>query len=1027
MKVRRSTNAIAILLFCILSATGQTHPSQPSGGSPELPKLEVGIAVERTIGGGDRHLYRLELSKGEFVRVEAVQKNCNIILALDSPAKTALFEFKDDSFRDGPEVQTAAVPATGTYTLKVVSFEDAAQKGSYSVKVSEIRPATDKELSQTAGFEITSNLSKVEKGSLTAEQNRQMITQYEQALEKFRFAGSRKWEAVAISSIGSGYTRLGNWSKAIELQRQAIDIQRSIGEDKDIVFLLTNLGNTYLHNGEPQKSLEVLAEAANLATLRGDPYNESLVLGSIGKVHEDSGDVERALTFYTRSLERAEKSGQDLRVAVSLNSLGTANSIKGENTKAVEFFTRAIDLSRRAKHKRLESALLSNLAQALVSLGEVSKAEVLLGEALTIARSLTDKMDEASVMRQIAAIRLKVGKPDEAIELLNRSREIYRAIESPRNLANTLLLLGKAHAQKGEMVTALDNASAAVELIEKTRAGLKATELRDAFSVELQTFYSFYIEVLMARHLAEPDKNFAALAFQASESARARGLISLLAESNTDIRKNVDKALLQREVELRDLLSARLENLTKILSGKAAETAGPPLKNEIEEIRTQYERVQEQIRAASPRYAALTQPRTLSLAEVQSEVLDADSVLLEYSLGKTKSFLWVVTKTGFRSVELPPAAVIENTSRQFYESLTARNKDIKFETPAERDFRIARADKDVEKYSRELAAITLDPVAQLLAGKKVLIVADGALQYVPFAALKMSGITNDVRFLAESNEIVNLPSASALAVLRKETKARPPAGKTLVVIADPIFDKEDERFQAIANKNRSNPKPDSKADLVAASKRRTRSAGDGTSRDGLDLTRLPFTRREAELISAVVPQGQKEKWLDFEANRRLATSAQLSNYRYVHFATHGFINDENPELSGLVFSMVDENGKDQDGFLRQGDIYDLKLPAEMVVLSGCRTGLGKAIKGEGVVGMTRAFMYAGAKRVTVSLWDINDEATSELMGDLYREMFASRRASPAVALRKAQMAMIRDKRWSNPYFWATFVIQGEPN
>jgi CHAT domain-containing protein len=244
-------------------------------------------------------------------------------------------------------------------------------------------------------------------------------------------------------------------------------------------------------------------------------------------------------------------------------------------------------------------------------------------------------------------------------------------------------------------------------------------------------------------------------------------------------------------------------------------------------------------------------------------------------------------------------------------------------------------------------------------------------------------------------------------------------------LADPIFDKKDERFQAIANKNKRDQKPENSIELIALKKKQTRSAGD--SEDELDLARLPFTRREADMISSVIPAGQREKWLDFAANRRSATSSQLSNFRFVHIATHGFINDQNPELSGLVFSMIDEDGKEQDGFLRVGDIFNLKLPAEMVVLSGCRTGLGKEIKGEGVVGMTRAFMYAGAKRVTVSLWDINDEATSELMSHFYREMFGAKKRSPASALRHAQNAMIKDKRWNNPYFWATFVLQGETN
>lgn len=228
----------------------------------------------------------------------------------------------------------------------------------------------------------------------------------------------------------------------------------------------------------------------------------------------------------------------------------------------------------------------------------------------------------------------------------------------------------------------------------------------------------------MARHKLAPDKNFAALALSANE--RARGLLNLLAESDADIRQDVDEKLLQKETDLRNLLSARLGNLTKVLNGKAKTETEEKLKNEIE-----------QIRASSPHYSALTQPKTLDLQEIQTQVLDADSVLLEYAPGETKSFLWIITKNDFQTVELPAKTKIEATARQFYESLTARNRQIKFETSDERESRIFPADADSQKFSRELSQMILAPAAAFLSNKRVLIVADGALQYIPFAALRI--------------------------------------------------------------------------------------------------------------------------------------------------------------------------------------------------------------------------------------------------------------------------------------------------
>ena len=166
------------------------------------------------------------------------------------------------------------------------------------------------------------------------------------------------------------------------------------------------------------------------------------------------------------------------------------------------------------------------------------------------------------------------------------------------------------------------------------------------------------------------------------------------------------------------------------------------------------------------------------------------------------------------------------------------------------------------------------------------------------------------------------------------------------------------------------------------------------------------------------------KALDFEANRATAMSDQLSQYRYVHFATHGLADSERPELSTIVLSLYDEQGRPQDGFLRAHEVYNLNLPAEMVTLSACETGLGKLTKGEGLVSLTRGFMYAGAARVVVSLWSVNDRATAELMTKFYRRVLIEGER-PASALRSAQVEMWRDKRWGAPYYWAAFTLQGE--
>jgi CHAT domain-containing protein len=310
------------------------------------------------------------------------------------------------------------------------------------------------------------------------------------------------------------------------------------------------------------------------------------------------------------------------------------------------------------------------------------------------------------------------------------------------------------------------------------------------------------------------------------------------------------------------------------------------------------------------------------------------------------------------------------------------------------------------------------PALAELGTKLLVVVADGALQYVPFAALAVNGS----RPLVVDHEIVSLPSASALAIQRQTLANRQPAPKGIAVVADPVFSTADARFKSSGGVK-------DVAHASASSKNDTRileHLSGGAKNGQLAIRRLPFTRQEADQILAVAPAGANFKAIDFSANRALATSGELSQYRYVHFATHGYLDTTRAGLSAIVLSMIDEQGKPQDGFLRAHDIYNLKLPAELVVLSACETGLGKEVRGEGIEGLTRGFMYAGARRVVVSLWNVNDKATASLMQRLYLGMLRGKK-TPAAALRAAQIEMLRSKQWQSPYYWAPFVMQGEWN
>jgi CHAT domain-containing protein len=393
------------------------------------------------------------------------------------------------------------------------------------------------------------------------------------------------------------------------------------------------------------------------------------------------------------------------------------------------------------------------------------------------------------------------------------------------------------------------------------------------------------------------------------------------------------------------------------------------------------------------------------VSEIQTTVTDDATLLLEYSLGEERSYLWAVTATSFSSYELPPRAEIEAAARRCYELLTARNQYVKFETADEKRERVRQADAEYPNAATALSQMLLGPVASQLARKRLLVVPDGALEYLPFAALAAPGKESFLPLMVD-HEVTSIPSASTLAILRRELQGRAPAEKVVAVFADPVFDKTDERVTGESSRNTGGHH--AVADEVPA------------------LPRLPYTRQEADAILALAPPTRRKAALGFEANRAAVMNDDLSKYRIIHFATHSFLDSTHPELSGIALSMLDRQGKPQEGFLRAHEVFNLKLGAELVVLSGCRTGLGKEVKGEGLYGMTRGFMYAGSKRVLVSLWDVQDQATARLMSDFYRGLLGPKRPNTAAALREAQLAIWREGRWSAPYYWAAFVLQGEP-
>jgi CHAT domain-containing protein len=704
--------------------------------------------------------------------------------------------------------------------------------------------------------------------------------------------------------------------------------------------------------------------------------------------------------------------------------MGMAQDALGNHEKAIEYFDKALEIQQNKKTLDFkgQAITLDKRGPAFAALGEVAKGRRDLETALIRWRTYKDRNGEASSLFHLARIERDSGNLD----------------------------------------VALANAEAATKLIEPLRANVVGQQLRASYFADKVDYYELYIDLLMHSPVVENTEASTITAFEASERARARGLLDLLSEADLASGTLTDPALarlLEKHRLLQRSILIKSAQRSQALAKNSTPTNLGELDHDFANLNSEQDAVEAQIRAQYPRYAALMSSQPQGAETIQQQ-LDDNTLLLEYSLGEKRSFVWAVTPNSIRGFELPGRERIEKTASRVIEALTVRNRDEKNETWPQRQLRIAKAEAGYSVASAELSKLIIAPLAAELGQKRLVVVADGALQLVPFGALPAPGDAVDAQNaklkppsndstpdhgprLIDQHEIITLPSASVLALQRRELRNRQPAPFAVAVLADPVFDDQDVRIAkapGIGNQHRKETAITGQGgEIIPARSEHSsssrlsnaKSALSGALRDvGISgdgkLPRLSLSRQEARAIARAVSPGQTLSALDFKASRETATSPELSKYRIIHFATHGVLDLEHPELSGIVLSMVDEKGQPQDGYLRLHEIYNLNLPAEMVVLSACQTGIGKQVKGEGLIALTRGFMYAGAARVVASLWKVDDAATSELMAEFYKQMFTNK-LKPAAAVRAAQVKMSQEKRWQSPYYWSGFFLQGEWN
>ncbi len=844
---------------------------------------------------------------------------------------------------------------------------------------------------------------------------KQAIKTFETALSLFTDIGDRTGQALALLNIGYSYSDSGNPPVAFDYYKRSLAIWQSVEDGRGIALAQTALGGAYSTMGEEQLALNLHKQAVEQFRAIGNKQGEVMALNGVGTVYQDLNQYQEAFDKYLEALRIDESIGN--RGALNKYALGKMLYLQGQIEPALAYYREALSVSRDVKDKTTEGHALKGLGTIYFARGDTKTAIEYFDEARQLYKTSGNRRSEAFVLNDIGHIYDGAGDVMKALAIYAEALPIMQQISDRRGEALTLFNTAKAEFGRGNSSVALELIEKSIAISESLRTKIQNSKLRTSFFASVYQQYQLYINVLMYLHTQQPDKGFNTRALVASERARARSLLDSLLEERLAPGKGVTNELFQKEQQLLQTLEQKVEHQTKILSGQPTEQEAGEIAREIRNLTIDFDDVRSKLREQSPRLATLTQPDQLRAEDIRSVVRDNDTALLEFTLGNERSYLWVVKTNSVVSYELPPRATIEALARKVYRLLTARQAMAGESVPDET--KLKESDAEYWTQAKALSTMVLGPAADKLNSNRLLIVSDGFLRYIPFEALPkpdQSSASLDPLFL--DHEIVGLPSALILAALRSDKSSAEAPTKMIAVIADPVFEKDDPRVSLARKETGSATENGDEAYL--ASSMRDFDEGEGKS----VIRRLPSTVREVQAIVATTSRDETMVASGFAAAKDRIAGDELKDYRIIHFATHGLLNNESPELSGIVLSLVDDHGEKQPGFLRLNDIYGMTLSADLVVLSACRTGLGRNIQGEGMVGLTSGFMYAGAKSVIASLWKVDDDATAELMGHFYTALFKDG-LTPAAALNAAKREMWKQPRWRAPFYWAAFTLQGE--
>lgn len=811
-----------------------------------------------------------------------------------------------------------------------------------------------------------------------------------QALQLSQELNDKRVEAFALMTQGYLLMLDDKPAEALVALKNAENIWRSLDDRAELANALVDQNLLAIRQGQWQDALRSLNEAEELLVDKeAEPFLAGKIANSFGEIYEAYGRLDTALSYFRESLNYFRDGAHEIRGTVAESyKVARVQARLGNYDEAKQQIAQSLAIAQETKNDLTIGLCHENLGRVWLTENSYESARL---EFLAAISYFT----KSKSARPLARAELYLGQTEHLLGNLagagaayQKALRFFTQTLDYTNEASLRFGLGKLALQQGRLDEAEEHLSRSIELTERLRENASSKDLRSSFLHSVHDRYETYVEWLMTRYERDRTPQNSIKAFEAAEAGRARSLLDSLYGYQRELRQPSDALLLLEEEKLQKQEVGLVDQRTALLSHGGTENERVGVEQKLRDVRAQLEALEARINS-STKIKDLLRPTPLSYEQIRADITDTQTSLLSYSLGDAKSFAWVVTKDGLNTYELPGKSTIEPAARKLIKLL---------ETPPTNEAERAKLQTAIYDVSR----LVIEPLAAKLETPRLIVVADGVLQYVPFQILKTSAMAKEP--LISSFDIIDAPSASALAIVRRERMQRQPGSKLLIGFGDAVYSAD------------YSPQP-VKADTTSS---------EGRSRENSrfrDLPRLFYAKRELREIGELAGNDAMF-YVEYNATRDKFLNVDLSQFRILHVVTHGVLDDQQPELSGLVLSLVDGNARPIDGFVSLADIYKLRAPVDLVVLSACHTALGQELRGEGLVGLTRGFMYAGASGVVASLWKVDDRATAELMRYFYTNML-QRGMGPAAALRAAQNEIRSQPKWSSPYYWAGFTFQGD--